>query len=995
MLPDDPSFGDDVQVDYPGYRSTRLRAPKRPLVTLPEELHSLDGPVFGDETVSELDHDLTRQHEGEPLGERIIVSRPRARRGRAGRFETPWSRCGRRMQPAATPPGRPASGAARPQLLGRRPLSHRRRRQLPLRHGEARRLPVGQPRERLASRPHPLLGLRPRLHAAARHADVLPGRPALPVRPDLQLGARPEGARRSSCRSSISRRRSPTGRSRFAGTSCSATAAAARRRSRKATHEPPDARRRRRSVPTTRSGSAVASRTSSSPLNDPAAIRVIGQLLDGDGRPIGDGMIEAWDAAGGRWGRSGTDADGRFSFVAAKPPRARAGAAPRLDIYVFARGLLKHQLTRMYFPDEPEANASDPVLSSLAGGRSCGPRRGAGRWGRCASTFGCRASGRRSSSRCEPVLGDLRAGRAGRRGLGPCVARRDARRRARPGARGSGRRASCPTTKRRRSSRRPATRRSTTSPGWPSRGARPGIPSSPLVRRDPRAGRRGARRRGAPRRDEPGHPRLRRDARRQAGASTSSTPSFAGAAGECARLAAEHRHTVMAARTLLQQAVPTTFGYKAAGWLVGLHETRVRLAAVAASLPAQLGGAAGTLAALGADGTEVLRLYAAELGLREPTFPGTRIGRRSPSSPARSPLPRARPRRSQATSCCSPRPRWQRWPSATAAGRRRCRTSATPSSAALAVACARHARANAALLLESVVQEHERAAGAWHAEWHALDTALAATGGAARRYGGRSPGWRSTSRECARTSRPRRSPRRTRLGIDAREPDDYLGSVDAFVDRALALYRAMSTVVLCGSLGSSPRSWDRAAAGARGHRVVRDRPPGARRRARRLTRGRRRAREPRARRRPARPVLLRRPVARRRGRDADRAHRRPSGSTGSCSRPRPPASASRSSGSSEPLLCGPTAWRRSWTPCSPAGSRPRSGTSPPYRAMMLAVDPEGYARCCEALARWDVRETLAGVSRADARDRRRRRPVDAARRCCRRSRIGSPARGSR
>jgi protocatechuate 3,4-dioxygenase beta subunit len=74
VLPDDPSFGDEVQVDYPGYRSTRLRAPKRPLVTLPEELHRSDGPVFGTGTVSELDFDLTRQHEGEPLGERIIVS---------------------------------------------------------------------------------------------------------------------------------------------------------------------------------------------------------------------------------------------------------------------------------------------------------------------------------------------------------------------------------------------------------------------------------------------------------------------------------------------------------------------------------------------------------------------------------------------------------------------------------------------------------------------------------------------------------------------------------------------------------------------------------------------------------------------------------------------------------------------------------------------------------------------------------------------------------
>jgi protocatechuate 3,4-dioxygenase, beta subunit len=74
VLPDDPSFGDDVQVDYPGYRSTRLRAPKRPLVTLPEELHSAGGPVFGDETVSALDYDLTQQHDGEPLGERIIVT---------------------------------------------------------------------------------------------------------------------------------------------------------------------------------------------------------------------------------------------------------------------------------------------------------------------------------------------------------------------------------------------------------------------------------------------------------------------------------------------------------------------------------------------------------------------------------------------------------------------------------------------------------------------------------------------------------------------------------------------------------------------------------------------------------------------------------------------------------------------------------------------------------------------------------------------------------
>jgi protocatechuate 3,4-dioxygenase beta subunit len=73
VLPDDPSFGPEVQIDYPGYRSTRWRAPKRPLVSLPEDQHDLRGPVFGPETVAPLDHDLTRQHEGEPLGERIVV----------------------------------------------------------------------------------------------------------------------------------------------------------------------------------------------------------------------------------------------------------------------------------------------------------------------------------------------------------------------------------------------------------------------------------------------------------------------------------------------------------------------------------------------------------------------------------------------------------------------------------------------------------------------------------------------------------------------------------------------------------------------------------------------------------------------------------------------------------------------------------------------------------------------------------------------------------
>lgn len=89
-----------------------------------------------------------------------------------------------------------------------------------------------------------------------------------------------------------------------------------------------------------------------------------GQLLDGAGEPIPDGVIELCDPVGRHWGRCGTHPDGSFAFVVAKP-EARDGAAPHLLAHVFARGLLKHQLTRIYFPDETAANAADPVLAAL------------------------------------------------------------------------------------------------------------------------------------------------------------------------------------------------------------------------------------------------------------------------------------------------------------------------------------------------------------------------------------------------------------------------------------------------------------------------------------------------------------------------------------------------------------------------------------------------------------------------------------------------------
>jgi protocatechuate 3,4-dioxygenase, alpha subunit len=103
----------------------------------------------------------------------------------------------------------------------------------------------------------------------------------------------------------------------------------------------------------------------------PGGIRITGRVLDGAGEPVPDAMVEIWQAdEDGRyrldfgWGRSGCDEDGRYSFVTCKPG-AVEGQAPHLTMMVFARGLLKPVLTRMYFPDEEEANAADPVLTAV------------------------------------------------------------------------------------------------------------------------------------------------------------------------------------------------------------------------------------------------------------------------------------------------------------------------------------------------------------------------------------------------------------------------------------------------------------------------------------------------------------------------------------------------------------------------------------------------------------------------------------------------------
>jgi protocatechuate 3,4-dioxygenase alpha subunit len=86
---------------------------------------------------------------------------------------------------------------------------------------------------------------------------------------------------------------------------------------------------------------------------DSGGVELAGRLLDGQGQPIPDGMIELWEPVGRRWARCGTDGEGRFRFLVARDAR-------RLEASVFARGLLRHQLTRVYLDDA--VGAEDETL---------------------------------------------------------------------------------------------------------------------------------------------------------------------------------------------------------------------------------------------------------------------------------------------------------------------------------------------------------------------------------------------------------------------------------------------------------------------------------------------------------------------------------------------------------------------------------------------------------------------------------------------------------
>lgn len=205
---------------------------------------------------------------------------------------------------------------------------------------------------------------------------------------------------------------------------------------------------------------------------------------------------------------------------------------------------------------------------------------------------------------------------------------------------------------------------------------------------------------------------------------------LAAAADRCAALAEEHRDTLMVGRTLLQHALPTTFGLKCAGWLVALDEARAGLAGV--PLAVQFGGAVGTLAAQGAAGPEVVRAFAQELELAEPTLPWhtnrVRIGQLTGALGtvsgvlgkialdvvllAQSEVDEVSEQPGTGGSSAMPHKH-------------------NPVGGILVRAGTQRVPALVATLLAAMPQEHERAAGAWQAEWETLTELLRLVGGAA------------------------------------------------------------------------------------------------------------------------------------------------------------------------------------------------------------------------------------------------------------------------
>ena len=310
----------------------------------------------------------------------------------------------------------------------------------------------------------------------------------------------------------------------------------------------------------------------------------------------------------------------------------------------------------------------------------------------------------------------------------------------------------------------------------------------------------------------------------------------------CAALAERHRRTLMAGRTLLQQALPITFGLKAARWLaLAVRQARALRELRDRALAAQLGGAAGTLAALGDKGPRVVELLAEELGLPAPDLPWHTERDRIAEISAALGITAGAVAKIAGDVVLLAQTEVGEVSEGAAPGKGG--SSALPQKhnpvdATFAIASARLAIGTVPVILSAMLQEHERAAGGWQAEWAALPDLFRFTASAVERVKeavsamqvdaarmkanldlsgglimaesltmalapriGRSEAQRLVQAACDRAVKSGVTLREAAL-VDAQvrallspgeidralDPGAYLGGTDAFIDRAIASY---------------------------------------------------------------------------------------------------------------------------------------------------------------------------------------------------------------
>jgi 3-carboxy-cis,cis-muconate cycloisomerase len=209
---------------------------------------------------------------------------------------------------------------------------------------------------------------------------------------------------------------------------------------------------------------------------------------------------------------------------------------------------------------------------------------------------------------------------------------------------------------------------------------------------------------------------------------------LAGTEAALTDLARRHRDTPMAGRTHAQHALPITFGFKCALWLAPLQRHSARLARLRREIAVvQFGGAVGTLASLGADGIRVMEALAAELGLATPRI-AWHVGRDGLAEAAaylglltgslgKIATDVALLMQAEVGEVAEP---WHdgRGGSSTMPQKR------NPIACEFILACAKNVRELVPVMLDAMVQDHERATGPWHAEWIALPQAFALAAGA-------------------------------------------------------------------------------------------------------------------------------------------------------------------------------------------------------------------------------------------------------------------------